>query len=254
MPEAFHDAFAAALAGDAAALSSWCDAPDLQARLDVYRNTIAKGCADALVAQFPTVGKVVGEPWLAAAARRFAQVHPPTEPSLLTYGAGFPDWLARFPPAADMPFLPGLAALDMLWTQAHLAADAEPLRPDALGALAPEAFSRAALTPHPAARLAWFDAGLPSLWLALQADAPPERLELDDRPEGLLFVRPALRVEALRLSRGAYVLAAACAEGRSLAAAAAEAAQAEPEAALDAAFARLLTAGAFAALTFLEAP
>ncbi len=42
--------------------------PAAEAGLSVYRNTIAKGCADALAAQFPTVERVVGPAWLAAAA------------------------------------------------------------------------------------------------------------------------------------------------------------------------------------------
>ena len=64
----FQDAFAAALAGDGAALGSWLAAGD---RLAVYRNTVAKGLADALADQFPSVARVVGPAWMGAAARAF---------------------------------------------------------------------------------------------------------------------------------------------------------------------------------------
>ncbi|MBW8815254.1 MAG: putative DNA-binding domain-containing protein [Caulobacterales bacterium] len=252
MREAFHDAFVAALSGDLAALAPWSEAPDLDARLSVYRNTVAKGCADALVAQFPTVAKLVGEPWLGAAAVEFARAHPPTEAALLTYGADFPAWLETFAPAADMPWLPGLAALDYLWTEAHLAADAPPLDPAALQALAPEDFARLRLVLHPAARFASFEAAIPSLWLALQAETPPAAFELGAEPEGLLFLRPALDITPIRLAPGAFALLAACRDRRSLAEAAAAALAAEPRLDLQAAFAELILGGAFAELAPLE--
>ncbi|HET6970785.1 MAG TPA: DNA-binding domain-containing protein [Phenylobacterium sp.] len=252
MPEAFHDAFSAALGGDLAALAAWTDAPDATARLSVYRNTIAKGCADALVAQFPTVAKLVGEAWLGAAAVAFARANPPTQASLLAYGDGFPAWLETFGPATDMPWLAGLAALDFLWTEAHLAADAAPLAPAALQALAVEDFARLRLALHPAARFAGFDAGIPSLWLAMQGDTPPAAFELGEAPEGLLFLRPGLDIHPVRLGPGALALLDACRDGESLAAAATAALAAEPGLDLSAAFAELLAGGAFASLIPLE--
>lgn len=254
MREVFHDAFAAAMGGDLAALGAWSKAPDLVQRLSVYRNTAAKGCADALVAQFPTVAKLVGEPWLGAAAIAFARVHPPTQACLLTYGGEFPQWLASFGPAAEMPWLAGVAALDFLWTEAHLAADAAPLTAAGLQALGPDDYARLRLAPHPAARFAGFDAGIPSLWIAMQADTPPTAVEVGDAPEGLLFVRPHLDITPIRLGPGALALLDACRDGASLADAAGAALAAEPHLDLSTAFAELLAGGAFASLIALETP
>jgi hypothetical protein len=251
MPDSFHDAFAAAIAGDDDALAGWT-AADPAAGLSVYRNTIAKGCADALAAQFPTVAKLVGEAWLKAAAVEHARAHPPESACLLAYGADFPAWFAGFPPAADLPHLAGVAALDMLWTEAHLAADAEPLAPDALAALTPDDVLRCGLALHPATRFAGFDTTVPSLWLALQQDPPPETFELEARPEGLLFVRPGLDISAHRIGTGQLALLAACRDGNSLAAAGAAALAAEPDLALAPAFAELLELGAFQTLVSLE--
>jgi hypothetical protein len=254
MREAFHDAFSAAVAGDAAALAPWCDAPDLAARLSVYRNTAAKGCADALVAQFPTVGKLMGEAWLGAAALAFARAHPPTQAALLAYGADFPAWLADFQPAVERPWLAGLAALDFLWTEAHLAADGPPLGPAALQILAPEDFARLRLALHPAARFAAFETSVPSLWLALQAETPPAAFELAAEPEALLFVRPALNITPIRLSAGTLALLRACQDEQSLADGAAAALSADPDLDLQAAFAELIAGGAFGDLVPLEIP
>lgn len=255
MPDAvaFHDAFAAALAGDARALTAgWGGGSDLAAGLTVYRNTIARGCADALIAQFPTVARLVGEAWLGAAAVEFARARPPRTASLLLYGQDFPDWLAAFPPAADMPHLAQVARLDMLWTEAHLAADAPPLAADAFGGLGADDFARLRAAAHPAARVAGFATTIPSLWRALQAEAPPEAFELEARDEALLFVRPGLDIETRVVGPGVVALLDACRDGESLARAAALALAAEPGLALDRAFAELIALGAFTRLVPLE--
>jgi hypothetical protein len=252
MPERFHARFLDALAGDARAISAWCVGPGVEAGLSVYRNTIAKGRSDALSAMFPTVEQVVGPDWLAAAARLHADEVPPRRASLLTYGEDFPAWLADFPPAADMPFLAGLARLDVLWTVAHLAADAAPLDPARMAALRPEDFARSTLALHPATRFAGFDESLPSLWRALQpAGPPPARFELELRPEGLLIVRPGLEIETLVVGPGALAFLSACAEGASLADAAVGALTAEAGLDLSRLFATLVAAGAFQSLRTL---
>lgn len=248
MRDAFHERFLAAVAGDTAALAPWCAPDAAEAGLSVFRNTAAKGCADALAAQFPTVERVVGPAWLAAAATAHAAACPPRTASLLAYGEAFPAWLADFPPAADMPYLAGLAQLDWLWTSAHLAADASPLAPEA-AALSPPAFSTHALVLHPATRFAGFEDGTPSLWRSLQApERPPKALELDDAPEGMLLVRPGLDIHNQPIGAGELEFLAACAVGSSLLEAAMAALEAEPGLDLSTAFAGLVAAGAFTAV------
>ncbi|MGJ4749098.1 DNA-binding domain-containing protein, partial [Leptospira sp. SA-E8] len=44
-----------------------------QAGFAVYRNTVLKGCVDALEANFPTVTRLVGQDWLRAAALGYAR-------------------------------------------------------------------------------------------------------------------------------------------------------------------------------------
>lgn len=252
MRDAFHERFLSALAGDDAALAPWCDGSAARPGLSIYRNTSAKGCADALVAQFPTVQQVVGADWLSAAAVAHAAAHPPRAASLLMYGADFAEWLAVFPPAAEMPFLADLARLDWLWTEAHLAADAPALDASALTGLTPEGFASHRLVLHPAARFATFADGAPSLWVALRSPGDALReLALDDAAEAMLFVRPGLAIDHRVLSPGTHAFLANCAAGDSLAAAAMAALAAEPGLDLLSAFADLVAAGAFTDLRTL---
>ncbi len=246
---AFQDAFTLALAGDDDALGPWVATAGDQAGLRVYRNTVAAGLAEALAATFPTVQRLVGEAWFEAAAVAFARERPPAEPSLLAYGGDFPAWLAAFGPARDLPYLPGVARLDWMWLEAHLAADAAPIGPEAFAGLAPGDLEHTAAVLHPSARLAWFDDNTPSLWRANRPPAePPASFALDDRGEGLLIARPSGEVVVQPLDAGAHAFIAACAAGRPLAVAAVQALAAEPSAELSAIVQTCLDAGLFTAL------
>ena len=244
----FQDAFVAALAERAAApIAAWLPEGEADpAGLAVYRNTIAKGCVDALAANFPTVASLVGDDWFGAAAALFAREHPPTGTALLAYGEAFPDWLEAFPPAAELPYLPAIAWLDWRWTTALFAPETEPLAAEAF-ALAPEALAAARPRLHPSLTFAWFDQGLPGLWLAARAPDPGE-MELVDDPQGVLIVRPDEAVTARVLDRAGVAFLSAARDGASLGEAITAAAQADPNADLPALFAALIADGVFAGL------
>jgi hypothetical protein len=249
----FQDAFAAALAARTAApIAAWL--PDGEAEpagLSVYRNTIAKGCVDALAANFPTVAGLVGDEWFRAAAALFAREHPPAGAALLAYGEAFPDWLERFPPALDLPYLPAMARLDRMWTTALFAPEAEPLAADAF-ALDPEALAAARPRLHPSLAFAWFDAGLPGLWLAAREPEPGEMALVGD-PQGVLIVRPHDTVRSRLLDAAGFAFLAAARDGASLGEAITAAAQAssegaDPTADLAPLFAALIADGVFSGL------
>ncbi|PTS88766.1 MULTISPECIES: HvfC/BufC N-terminal domain-containing protein [unclassified Caulobacter] len=240
----FQDAFVAAMAGDGSRLSPWlAQEPDGLAGLTVYRNTIARGCVDALAANFPTVLSLVGEDWFRAAAARFAREVPPTQAALLDYGEDFPAWLDRFPPAHDLPYLAGVAHLDRLWTEALFEAEAPVLVAGAFTALSPEDLAGTRVTLHPAVRVAVFEAGLPSLWVAARRGS--ESLELSGSPEGLLLCRPGSSVAFRVIGPADAAFLTACRAGLPLAEAIGLAAEADPAADLQTLFATLIADGVF---------
>jgi hypothetical protein len=245
MPELldFQDAFVAALCGERSALSPWLAPGVGEAGLSVYRNTIAKGCVDALAANFPTVLSMVGEEWFRAAAVLFAREAPPTSAALLDYGEAFPAWLGRFPPAEELPYLVGVAHLDRLWTEALFAAEAPALTAGALAALPPEALAETRLALHPSTRFAAFEAGLPSLWSA--ARSGHEDLELSETPEALLCLRANGVVTHRVIGEAETEFLRACREGQTTAQAAERALTTHPAADLAALFAGLIADGAF---------
>ncbi|ADG09173.1 DUF2063 domain-containing protein [Caulobacter segnis] len=245
MPELldFQDAFVAAIGGQRAALSPWLADED-HPGLAVYRNTIVKGCVDALAANFPTVQSMVGEDWFRAVAALFAREAPPASATLLDYGEAFPVWLERFPPAADLPYLAGAAHLDRLWTEALFAAETRALDVDALSRLAPEVLAETRLSLHPSVRFAAFDAGLPSLWRAARDGA--EDLELSETPETLLLVRRGEVVSSRVVGAAETAFLRACRQDLTAGEAAEAAATADSSSSLPPLFAALIADGVFA--------
>ncbi|MEW5882052.1 MAG: DNA-binding domain-containing protein [Pseudomonadota bacterium] len=251
---AYQDAFARAVLAAAPAVERGDAAADAVARLAaqpgfaVYRNTVLRGCIDALQANFPAVARLVGDEWFRAAAAVFARASLPAHPTLLDYGAGFSDFLARFEPAAELPYLAEVARLDRLWTEAHVAADAPPLDPAELAALSVAELSRTALRVHPAAR--WFESDtLPvyTIWRRNRYD-DAECGEIEWRGEGALLTRPHGEVLHGGLDAAGVAFVAACARGASIAVAVSHALARDPRVDLAALTHRLLQAGAFSGL------
>lgn len=219
----------------------------------VYRNTVMKGCIDALEANFPSVARLVGTEWFRAAAAVYVRAHPPTDPRLFCYGIApgpmaspsFADFLAGFEPAQSLPYLGPVAQLDAAWCASHTAADAPAADPGVLAALAPGDLGRLHLRPHPAARWIWHEAiPVHTLWTASRQGTDLGE-ELQWRGEGALLTRPHDSVQWCALERGACALLDACADGSPLAAAAHAAQQADPGCDLAGLLALLLQQGAF---------
>ena len=238
-PGSFQADFAAALFA--------ADAPTGLARhpaFAVYRNTVMKGCIDALEANFPSVARLVGSDWFRAAAALHVAAAPPRDGRMLIYGDGFADFLAGFEPARELAYLPDVARLDRCWTEAHTAADAPAVDAGWLAALAPDALGTTRLTPHPTARWHWFaDAPIYSIWQRNRTGRGLDD-ELAWQGEGALLSRPGDAVVWCTVGPAACAFLDACAAAEPLGTAATAALAAQPDADLADLIARLLRAGA----------
>ena len=252
----FQDVFAAAVLQNDPAVPADPRLGDLarQPGFAVYRNTVMKGCIDALQANYPAVTRLVGEEWLRAAAALFVRSHLPRRPSLIEYGAEFPGFLQRFEPATDLPYLAGVAQLDRFWTEAHVAPDDGRLSAAEVAALPNELLERAVLRPHAAARWRWFDAApIFSIWRPNHDDdSAPLPVDLTWQGEGALLARPGGRVQAIELGRGDCAFLDACSAGRALVQAGLEALAVAPSCELPQMLQRLLLAGAFTRIDWPE--
>jgi hypothetical protein len=185
-------------------------------------------------------------------ARFHVRRSPPTSPLLFDYGRGFPDFIAQYEHAQTMPWLADVARIERAWLDAYHAADATPLAPAQLAAVAAERLGNLVLTPHPAARIVRSQFSAVTIFAANRDSVPVSRIDAST-PEDALITRPGFDVIVRHLPPGGALFATCLTEGRPLGAAAASALDASPDFDIAANIAGLIEAGAFTSIAFGDA-
>jgi len=182
------------------------DGIDPAARLGIYRHTFASVLTNALRLSFPAVHRLVAAECFEGAARLFIEEELPRYANLDDYGAGFPEFLARFPPVAALAYLPDVARLEWTVSRALHAPDAPPLDVGRLEALKEVEQARVQFAPHPAAALMRTDHPADSIWRAVlaQDDAALAAIDPASGRVWLLVHRTESGVEVTRLSEAAW--------------------------------------------------
>lgn len=187
-----------------------------QAGFSVYRNTVLKGCTDALCDNFPSVERLVGTDWLRGAAAIHAQQTPPKDARLVLYGEDFADFLDAFEPARELPYLADVARLDRLWLEAYTAPQEPALQWSDLAGMTASDLAPCHLQPRASARWRWFDQQpIYSIW-RYNREALPLPEELPWHAEGALLVGHAEGVTWQALDVGGCAFLDACASGHDL--------------------------------------
>jgi hypothetical protein len=175
-------------------------------RFDVHRNNVLHSLITALAEGFPSVLKLVGEPFFTAVAAAAVRASPPRHPVLLAYGAEFPDFLQHFPPLAGLPYLADVARIDGLRRRAWHAPDAAPIEPAALASLSIEAAAELRVGLHPSAAMLDSAHAARSIWQAQNDEA---KAQFDpQRAESSLIWRRGEQVRVRSLDDAASALAA----------------------------------------------
>ena len=209
-------------------------------RLNIYRNTFLATLTTALRLSYPAVQNLVGEAFFEASARHFIDALPPKSAYLNKYGEAFADFLAQFPPAQLLPYLPDVARLEWAVNSALHAPDAEPLDQARLSALADLPPERLILTPHPSVTLLRPHFPADVIWRAVltnDADAM-DATDLSDDPAWLLVARGANGVDVSRHCHAEGQLFAALCAGHTFAEAITQAEGADVTLVLASGFAR----------------
>jgi hypothetical protein len=197
-----------------------------------------------LRASYPVTARMLGGSGFDAAALAFARRYRPDGPATAGYGDGFAEFLAGQPRIAGVPGLADVAALERLWTEAHLAPGAPVLDPGDLGDGGLDGWAARRLKLHPAARFIWLATPAVTTWRACRdgcGTPPPER-----RAEGALVTRPADRVSLRPIGRPEHRILFGLRLGESVGEAAAAAASLYREADVESLIAGLAGSGAFA--------
>ena len=88
-----------------------------------YRHSIRRNYRNALGATYRVVKRLVGEPFFNAAVDAYVAAHPSGCADLNVYGDRFDRFLADYPPARTLPYLPDVARLEWAIDRVHNAAE-----------------------------------------------------------------------------------------------------------------------------------
>ncbi|WP_246226146.1 DNA-binding domain-containing protein [Chelativorans xinjiangense] len=220
-------------------------------RYNVYRNNVTVSLINALADTFPATQRIVGEEFFRAMARIHVRQSPPASPLLFEYGRGFADFIEGFEHARALPYLADVARMERVWLDAYHAADAAPLKPDALASIPPERLGQATFAAHPAARVVRSRFPAVTIFALNRQDGPVGRLETAE-PEDGLVTRPQLEVFVRRLPPGGAVFLESLMAGKPLGKAVAVALEDDERFDPAANIAGMLEAGAFTAVAVSE--
>jgi hypothetical protein len=212
-------------------------------RFAVYRNNVVSGLSRALASGFPAVQSIVGADFFLAMAAVFVRIAPPASPVLLDYGAALPDFIARFAPAADLPYLADVARLEHAYTRAFHATDADPLPAAMLTRLSPDRLDGLRLILHPSLQILRSTHPIATIW-AMNTDRLPLAEITDWSAQDILVLRPASAVDVCVLAPGEAVFLGQLQSGETLGDAAAAALDTATDFNLGTALAALFMRGA----------
>ncbi|PPD00240.1 MAG: hypothetical protein CTY35_03025 [Methylotenera sp.] len=121
-------------------LLAYCIDPTNQAYQGIatYRRSVLANLSAAVQATYPILGSIVGQDFLAAAARHYAALTPSNSGDLNAFGSDFDEFIANFEPAQTLPYLPDVAKLEWLIQQVYGAPDAPKQDLTLLSTTAPE--------------------------------------------------------------------------------------------------------------------
>jgi hypothetical protein len=209
-------------------------------RLQVYRNNMQSALMGALRDVYPVTERLVGQEFFTAAAFAYLKTNPSHSGNIQDYGGVFPQFLNGFEPAASLPYLGDVAALEWRRLQSAIAPSHVPMDVAALAAVPAELQPELHFRHQPAARTFCSRFPVLTIWEYCQSAAPEAELDIGLPGECVLFARPQLDVYMRRLTPGEYAFLHQLWRGQSFEAACRQALEVEPEFDVEQNFAELV--------------
>jgi hypothetical protein len=203
--------------------------------LGIYRGNSKANWSKALEGAYPVIRLLVGDEFFSGLVREYARAEPSSEGDLNRFGDRFADFLAGFPHARTLPYLPDVARLEWAVHRAFYAADAPRLDLAEVALLRDDQLATGRLRLAPACALVRSAYPVARIWEVHQPEYAAEMaVDLDGGGETAFVHRPAFRVavDALRPADAAFL--GMCEKGCPLTAALDAALSVDPDFALQA--------------------
>jgi hypothetical protein len=199
-------------------------------RLQIYRHNVFETAVATLGDVFPVVARLVGTDFFRTAGNAYARIHPSRSGDLRRFGGFFPDFLRDYLPAAALPYLGDVAALEWAYHHAYHERELPGLDPLRLAGVAADRQTQLRLHLQPSATLVSSPYPILGIWQANQPAAPEDAtpISLDDGGVDLVVVQSDLEIEFRPLAEGECCWLRSLAAGEELADAVAAALDRDP--------------------------
>jgi hypothetical protein len=207
----------ALVTGDVAVVAPFLvSGPAGETRFEIHRRHYVASLATTLLGRFPATAWLVGDGFLAEAAREFVQAHPPTSPCLAEYAEDFPQFLATRSLQGRVPYLRSFAELDWALGFVSVAIDHPSIAAAALASVDPGVLPDVGLTLQPGVRYLRAEWPVDELINLYLADSAPDRLAFDPEEVRLEVLGARGEFHIRRLDRGSFVFRQQTRAGRSI--------------------------------------
>ena len=179
------------LAGDDAILDEVNDSAKEKRKVlfGVYRNAYVARLAEILADDYEQLHSYLGAQGFARLVKAYIAANPSDQRSARWFGRHLPAFVREQEIYAKHREVAELAALEKALADAFDGPDAEPLRIDALAALAPEAWPSLVFEPHPTAIRLTFNTNAAEIWSALKTETAPPKPEHLPEPQAVVVWR-----------------------------------------------------------------
>lgn len=186
------------------------DGLPVEKRFAIYRNNVAHGLSEALLAGFPVLVKLLGEAFFREMAKVYLRIHPPKSPLMMHYGAALPEFLESFPGTLHLKYLPDVARLELALRRAYHAKDAPVLKAQQLTDLDQPSLMAARLVMSPACEVLSTKWPAKAIWDYNMSEGPQPKSGQED----ILIARRGFDPVAHTLPKGGATFVTALIKGR----------------------------------------
>lgn len=158
-------------------------------QLEIYRNNVFGCLTDALKMAYPVVLKLVGVEFFEHLASEFIRKTPSKSGNLHNFGGELAEFIAEFPAANGLIYLPDVARLEWACHEVFFSEDHFPLQSDRLALVPEDQQERLKFHLHPATRLLAFKFPIHRIWETNQEGFTGDPAIYLDRGGVLLLVR-----------------------------------------------------------------
>lgn len=185
------------------------------ARLNIYRNNVWGNFNGILQSIFGVTKQLVGEKYFEQLCQKYHQKYHSKSGSLDSYGDEFPDFLKRIKSQHNLPYLPDLSRLELLYHHSYYAADCEIFDVKKFQKIAPEKFYDLKFELHPSCFLVASKFPIFSIWKENIENGGKKKIALE-KSEFVLVKRISGDVKIQNLSQEEFIFLKALSDNKTL--------------------------------------